>query len=70
MSFYLHNDNGLKYLVILGKKGSVALLTPLSERETGPVYIVCEILEENAWYSGSYYEDFDEAYFEYKRRTE
>ncbi len=57
------NINGNSYAIIQGGKGKKSLLMNLYREQ----YVVCAILEENSWWQGNYFDNFDEAYEYYKK---
>lgn len=57
------NNNGECYHILFGQIGSPALLSNMNEKQ----YVICRILEENSWWHGEYFSDFDEAYEYYKK---
>lgn len=57
------NINGNSYAIIQGGKGKKSLLMNLYREQ----YVVCAILEENSWWQGDYFDNFDEAYEYYKK---
>ena len=56
------NSNGRNYCVVKGGFGKRSLLVNMDIDE----YVVCAILEENSWWQGHYFSDFDEAYKYYE----
>ena len=57
------NMNGNSYAIVQGGKGKKSLLMNLNYEQ----YVVCAILEENSWWQGNYFDNFDEAYEYYKK---
>lgn len=57
------NINGNSYAIIQGGKGKKSLLMNLYREQ----YVVCAILEENSWWQGNYFDNFEEAYEYYKK---
>ncbi len=57
------NINGNSYAIIQGGKGKKSLLMNLYREQ----YVVCAILEENSWWQGDYFDNFEEAYEYYKK---
>lgn len=62
MNKIFYNLNGEAYYVLFGKKKEKSLLCNLKTEQ----YVICEILEENTWWQGSYFYTFDEAYKNWK----
>ncbi len=58
-----HNVNGNTYYILFGRKGGSAFLCNLNANN----YVICVILEENSWWHGCYFEDFETAYEYWKR---
>lgn len=58
------NMNGNSYAIIQGGKGKKSLLMNLYSEQ----YVVCAKLEENSWWQGNYFDNFEEAYEYYKNR--
>ena len=52
------NSNGRSYAIVKGGKGKRSLLINIYSNEC----VVCAILEDDSWWQGNYFEDFDEAY--------
>ena len=61
------NTNGNNYYILFGTKESRAFLCNLDKNNSVP-FVICAILEENSWWQGSYFEDFDEAYKYWKEK--
>lgn len=61
MKKIFHNINGNSYYILFGTKGKRAFLCNL-EKNNSAQYVICAILEENSWWQGSYFEDFEDAY--------
>ncbi len=57
------NMNGNSYAIVQGGKGKKSLLMNLNYEQ----YVVCAMLEENSWWQGNYFDNFDEAYEYYKK---
>ena len=57
------NMNGNSYAIVQGGKGKKSLLMNLNYEQ----YVVCAMLEENSWWQGTYFDNFDEAYEYYKK---
>ena len=57
------NINGNSYAIIQGGKGKKSLLMNLYHEQ----YVVCAILEENSWWQGDYFDNFEEAYEYFKK---
>lgn len=57
------NMNGNSYAIIQGGKGKKSLLMNLNYEQ----YVVCAMLEENSWWQGNYFDNFDEAYRYYQK---
>ena len=57
------NMNGNSYAIVQGGKGKKSLLMNLNYEQ----YVVCAILEENSWWQGDYFDNFEEAYEYYKK---
>ncbi len=58
MEKIFHNINGNSYYVLFGSKGKRAFLCNLNSEQ----YVICAMLEENSWWQGNYFQDFEEAY--------
>ena len=58
MGKIFHNINGNSYYVLFGSKGKRAFLCNLNSEQ----YVICAMLEENSWWQGNYFQDFEEAY--------
>ena len=50
-----YNINGNAYYILFGKKGEKAFLCNVDYKQ----YVICQLLEENSWWHGNYYFDFD-----------
>lgn len=59
------NENGNSYYILFGEKGKRAFLCKINDNGCAQ-YVICAKLEENSWWQGSYYDDFDEAYKDWK----
>lgn len=57
------NMNGNSYAIVQGGKGKKSLLMNLNHEQ----YVVCAMLEENSWWQGNYFDNFDEAYRYYQK---
>lgn len=62
MKNLFYNNNGNVYYILFGEKGKRAFLCNVNYKQ----YVICSILEENSWWQGQYFEDFEEAYEEWK----
>ena len=62
MSKLFYNLNGNTYYILFGKRKERALLCNIDTEQ----YVICQILEENNWWHGEYFYNFDEAYKKYK----
>lgn len=62
MEKIFHNINGNSYYVLFGSKGKRAFLCNLNFEQ----YVICAMLEENSWWHGNYFQDFEEAYSYWK----
>ena len=58
MEKIFHNINGNSYYVLFGSKGKRAFLCNLNSEQ----YVICAMLEENSWWQGNYFQDFEEEY--------
>ncbi len=67
MDKIFNNENGNSYYILFGGKGTRTFLCNLNENYSAQ-YVICAILEENSWWQGSYFEDFDEAYKYWKEK--
>lgn len=63
MKKIFYNNNGNIYYILFGKQGERALLCNVNINQ----YVICAVLEENSWLYGSYFQDFEEAYEEWKK---
>lgn len=61
-----YNINGNVYYILLGEKGKRAFLCNIERQQ----YVICAVLEENSWWQGSYFENFEEAYESWKGNKE
>lgn len=61
MNKIFNNVNGNSYYILFGGKGKRTFLCDLNENSPTP-YVICAILEENSWWQGNYFKDFDDAY--------
>lgn len=52
------NNNGSTYYILFGGKGKKSFLCNIERQQ----FVICAILEENSWWQGSYFENFEEAY--------
>ncbi len=58
MNRLFYNLNGNTYYILFGKEGERAFLCNINTEQ----YVICAILEENAWWQGQYFNNFEEAY--------
>ena len=61
MEKIFRNMNGQIYYILFGEIGKRSFLCNLFDNENAK-YVICAILEENSWWQGSYFNDFEEAY--------
>ena len=59
------NTNGNTYYILFGEKGKSSFLCKINDNSSAQ-YVICAILEENTWWQGNYFEDFEEAYKSWK----
>lgn len=64
MNKIFYNINGQIYYVLFGGKGEKSLLCNVNEEQ----YVICQLLEENSWWQGSYFNKFEEAFKTWKGR--
>ncbi len=62
MNKIFYNMNGQIYYVLFGGKGEKSLLCNVNDEQ----YVICQILEDNSWWQGSYFNTFEEAYQTWK----
>lgn len=62
MKNLFYNNNGNVYYILFGGKGKRTFLCNVNCKQ----YVICSMLEENSWWQGQYFEDFEEAYKEWK----
>lgn len=65
MDRVFYNMNGNVYYILFGGKGKKSFLCNLNNNR-GAKYVICAILEEHSWWQGSYFENFEEAYEDWK----
>ncbi len=58
MEKIFYNTNGNTYYILFGGKGERAFLCNICIEQ----YVICAILEENSWWQGQYFDNFEEAY--------
>ena len=58
------NENGNTYYILFGGKGRKSLLCNVNREQ----YVICAILEEKSWWQGSYFDNFEAAYKEWKNK--
>ena len=63
MDKIFYNINGNMYYILFGKKGERAFLCNTNTEQ----YVICAILEENEWWQGQYFNNFEEAYEEWNK---
>lgn len=56
-----YNSNGNVYYILFGEKGRKSFLCNLLNNSSAR-YVICAILEENSWWQGNYFENFEDAY--------
>lgn len=64
MDKLFHNVNGHIYYILFGKKGEMAFLCNINIEQ----YVICSILEENSWWQGQYFNNFEEAYEQWNKQ--
>lgn len=57
-----YNENGNTYYILFGEKGQKSFLCNIERQQ----FVICAILEEHSWWQGSYFENFEEAYKNWK----
>ena len=62
MKKIFYNINGNTYYILFGTKGEWAFLCNVNLEQ----YVICAILEEDSWWQGQYFDNFEEAYKEWK----
>lgn len=67
MDKIFHNSNGNSYYILFGGKGKKSFLCNLNNNGSAN-YVICAILEENSWWQGNYYESFEEAYEDWRKK--
>lgn len=67
MDKIFHNFNGNSYYILFGEKGKKSFLCNLNDNNNAK-YVICAILEENSWWQGNYYESFEEAYEDWRKK--
>lgn len=65
MEKVFYNTNGNSYYILFGGKGKKSFLCNLNDNYSAK-YVICAILEENSWWQGNYFNDFEEAYAHWK----
>ena len=50
-----YNNNGNTYYILFGEKGKKSFLCNIERQQ----YVICAVLEENSWWQGSYFENFE-----------
>ena len=65
MDKIFYNINGNSYYVLFGGKGQKSFLCNL-ENNSNAKYVICAMLENNSWWHGNYFNDFEEAYESWK----
>lgn len=60
------NNNGNTYYILFGGKGKKSFLCNIERQQ----FVICAILEENSWWQGNYFENFEEAYRSWKETGE
>lgn len=58
MDKLFYNANGNTYYVLFGSKREKAFLCNISHEQ----YVICQMLEDNSWWQGEYFNNFEEAY--------
>ena len=66
MDRIFYNMNGNSYYILFGGKGKRSFLCKINDNGCAQ-YVICAILEENSWWQGNYFDNFDEAYEYYKK---
>lgn len=59
------NSNGNAYYILFGKIGETAFLCDINKDE----YIIVAMLEQNSWYHGNYFYNFEDAYNYWRREN-
>ena len=67
MDKIFHNSNGNSYYILFGGKGKKSFLCNLNNNSSAN-YVICAILEENSWWQETYYESFEEAYEDWRKK--
>jgi len=67
MDKIFHNSNGNSYYILFGEKGKRSLLCNLNNNSSAK-YVICAVLEEDSWWQGNYYESFEEAYEDWRKK--
>lgn len=67
MDKIFHNSNGNSYYILFGGKGKRTFLCNLNNNSSAN-FVICAILEENSLWQGNYYESFEEAYEEWRKK--
>lgn len=62
MNKLFYNMNGNTYFVLFGGKGNKSFLCNVESEQ----YVICQILEDNSWWQGNYFDTFEEAYEAWK----
>lgn len=58
MTKIFKNNNGNQYFILFGKQGEQAFLCSVDCKQ----YVICEQLNEESWYYGKYFYNFEDAY--------
>ena len=66
MDRIFYNMNGNSYYILFGGKGKRSFLCKINDNGCAQ-YVICAILEENSWWQGNYYENFEKAYEDWRR---
>lgn len=61
-----YNNNGNTYYILFGGKGKKSFLCNIERQQ----YVICAVLEEDSWWQGNYFENFEEAYRSWKGSNE
>lgn len=67
MEKIFYNTNGNSYYILFGGKGQRSFLCKINDNSCSQ-YVICAILEENSWWQGNYYESFEEAYEDWRKK--
>lgn len=62
MNKLFYNSNGNTYYILFGGKGQKSFLCNIKRQQ----FVICAVLEENSWWHGNYFENFEEAYKSWK----